>query len=629
MSLNTGANVNVELMLDANNKYMYQSPDTKILVKNVAELVLYRKEPAQSKSLDSMTFSLDTDGFFIDRNAFITIDRLPIKFTFPSTAAAANAIDFHEKVFNNYQDLTLKPFALLNAINSIEVGIDSLKQTVTNVSEILPIISNYYKPEDVHQFFDASQMDYTWSNNIHKGAINYVPSISTTGNQIKVRNAPATLDNNNPYSAVANNSFNSRTPLLTADDDAAFASGATTGTFWLHNLTTWLPFNLLGIAGDDTPLYNVNKITIKISFHPNWASRLFSTTYDPVTKTSPYTMSIDNSKINESFNDSTLALRLYRPPQNIQSNLKPENPYIIEYPIIDLDSRFTDVNFRAGEVSKSVNSTNFDMRAIPKQVFVALVPKRVDDNDYLTNNNHFCRIDSLACEMAGTNTIIAPNNSSEMIYQYCKQEGLNKSKNTALYLSGFPAIIDVSNMIGCKTNSFVGVSTDGTSGKNTLRLNMNITRLHQDTTNFMSTAAADLWKKLDKTYELKCVFIYQGFLCYNLLGQKFASIESLSSSNLNSIVNNINELYHKFVPEANILGGSIFSAIGPALKNVGKGLFNVVKAAIANKDGFRDNLMKAYNGAGLTNGMYSNVIGGLDNHMPLNGGREGNSWKSY
>jgi hypothetical protein len=38
-----------------------------------------------------------------------------------------------------------------------------------------------------------------------------------------------------------------------------------------------LPFNLLGISGDSSPLYHANNVKLTVTFHNNWPNRVFQT----------------------------------------------------------------------------------------------------------------------------------------------------------------------------------------------------------------------------------------------------------------------------------------------------------------------------------------------------------------
>jgi hypothetical protein len=109
-------------------------------------------------------------------------------------------------------------------------------------------------------------------------------------------------------------------------------------------------------------------------------------------------------------------------------------------------------------------------------------------------------------------TEIATGNSSDYLYQFCKNKGLNCNKETASFLKGFPICVDVSDDLGCsKTAAKIGLNLSNTSGKYTVRISGNISRLHTDFSSNSSTATeAELFNYLEKTYELSVVFVYQG-----------------------------------------------------------------------------------------------------------------------
>jgi hypothetical protein len=73
----------------------------------------------------------------------------------------------------------------------------------------------------------------------------------TTDNQ-KVLIKASSLSQNDPFSATVDDRFNSRVPVFTCS--AAAATATKEIDVKLHGLSTWLPFNLLGISGDSSPL---------------------------------------------------------------------------------------------------------------------------------------------------------------------------------------------------------------------------------------------------------------------------------------------------------------------------------------------------------------------------------------
>lgn len=622
MSLPAG-NSNIEYVLDSNEKFTPLAANSKVLIENIAQLVSYREESPQSTHTDQFTFSIDTSDNFVDRGVLLTFDKLRLKTTLNNGKnAAATVIDFHDNVFDGYKDLCLKQFGMMNAINRIDVKIDNQLFSSNDVSETFNLVSPYYDKAQVHKYFDASLPDYLYDNRLHQAGV-YVPTLNANNDKIMFKNAVSTLDINSPYSSVSNSEYNTRIPVFTLDTAVAAADITKPINVTLHGMSCWLPFNILGILGETTPLYNVGTIQITIILHKDWPSRIFSTV-PGANGNAKYTF--DFNRTTEGAVSSKIFVRLYTPPEQIRSALDEKKPYLFEYPHIVLDSRKSDVVFDAGKHELNINTAIFDMPSIPQKIYVGVTPKLEAVNEHLINNNHFCRWNNLRVELLGQPTEIVSGNNSEYLYNLCKENGLSLNKQTALYTLGFPLCLDVSNNLACKSNNHIGLNLSGSSGKYTFRISGNISRLHTDfVTNAVTDTEANLWKYNKKVYEMKCAFVYKSFCTYNIAGKKFDDVQSLSADNFNSARGDIQSLYENFVPRVNIVGGSIFSSLMPHIKNgISKGI-NIAKAIISNKNGIRDKILEASKGSGAQ----SNIIGGVfDSHAPILGANASN-WKDY
>jgi hypothetical protein len=149
----------------------------------------------------------------------------------------------------------------------------------------------------------------------------------------------------------------------------------------------------------------------------------------PDYKVSKYTVRL-NTAIGIDSSDVNLHVRMYSPPSDITINK--EKAYIISYPICELDPYRQDIIFSPGKQSVNVNSVPFDLRSIPKKFFISVRPKCSTNDEHLLNNEHYCRWNSLRIEFLGSTTEIATGNSSDYLYQFCKNKGLNCNKETFL-----------------------------------------------------------------------------------------------------------------------------------------------------------------------------------------------------
>jgi hypothetical protein len=628
MSLNTNSStLDFDVLLDSNANFTPQGSDIKLLVKNIAENVIYRKEPVQSKNTNSFQFSFDIDSYFLNRGVWCNIENIPLLVNL-NDVTGVNDVElkeenFHTELFKDYKYLTLKHLGFHNCINSFKVNIDGENIDTNNASECLSVVSCCYDEDDINKHFDASQSDYVSNDILLTDTVKYVPTFGLQNNtECRIKKPEGTLDINSPYSAVTNTKNNSRIPLFTSFKAGAGKSNLTTTKHKLNlsNLTFWLPFNILSISSESNiSIYNGKKMTVLVNLHNNWVPRLFNSIpyVDATGKNQPrYSFSLDTAAYTgNTSGEINCYAKLYHAPQQIESLRNLNDKYIMEYPLVELDTRTTDVVFAESKPNTQINSTPFDLRAIPSKIFIAVTPKSITDEDHMINNTHFARFNSLYVEMMGTKTELATGNGAESLYILSKKNGLNMNKQTALFTKGFPVILDVSDDLGCKTNSYIGINTANSSGKYTLRVSGDVTRLHVE-------GALDHTQK-QKTYELKCIFTYVAYFAYNLMGRRFAKIESLSSDTLNTLNARLDGLYLSMVPRINIIGGAgIWAMLGDKMKGVASGLKNVISAVISNKNGIRDKLKDAYmDGSG-------NIIGGSDGHNPL-GGAMLNNWGAY
>lgn len=94
---------------------------------------------------------------------FSKIFNFLIKLLFSRTLATTvpiTEINYVDKFFDNYTSFAWKQFGFLNAIQSITLSLDSgFNYVVTDVAEMLKIVSRYYKEDVVHQRIPASMPD--------------------------------------------------------------------------------------------------------------------------------------------------------------------------------------------------------------------------------------------------------------------------------------------------------------------------------------------------------------------------------------------------------------------------------------------------------------------------------------
>ena len=644
--------LNLNVLVDANPKYLPQN-EVSLLVENIAENVTYRHVGVYNKAGDNISFIIDNDSDFVDRNMFINWSNIPLKIKLITPVTVTQAeydnldIYFHEKIFKGYTDLCMAELGMQRGIQSVECNLDSGMFPTRQYSEAMKILPSYYRKDEMAYIFDCSVPDKTTNFNSMDDAAAYIPTYGVDGAKMVILNSK--LSNLNPFSPTVDEQANSRTPFFKYEGCVATANGANFDisqvSVTLHNLSTPIAINVLGTIGDETPLYNINKMILSLNLHSNWASRIFASKPTVTTANgsvtgykSKYEITLDRAKYNNNESgDIEIHYRTYKAPNYIAETMRPDSQYIYNYPFVELDQRSAEVVVKENERNKSVSAVAFDIHAVPKKIYVAVVPKKVSDEEYLCTPNYFGRVDDLSVELLGRNTPIATGNGSEVLYNISKENGLNMNKQEALYLKGFPVCIDTSNNLSANANTFVGVAANAGSGKQTVRINLSFTSLARDVANNLYTLANLATTKnsvnIQRTYEIQVLFVYSAYLTCNMFGKKFERLSSLTNETLLTMDAHLTNLTTRIVPKMNAIGGktggSWISAIGPALKNVGTGLFNVLKATIKNKDGLRDKLMEAYRGSGPFDGHAPALGAGGQQHNIIGGTQSLSKYSHY
>ena len=613
--------LDVTLMVDANEKYT-PIGNVVIPVENTSEQVMFRAKPPSSQSNDTVTFDIDTDGNFLGRALQILWDNIPLKCTLAAaTGVTYTELDFHSKFFGGYKDLVMSPFGMLAGISSINVNIDGKNFQTHDVSTIMESICHYYSPDELARYFDASNHNIYYSNLVDE-TNPWIPSVTTDNQKVLIK--ASTLSQNDPFSATVDDRFNSRVPVFTCPAGSATANKEI--KLKLHGLSTWLPFNLLGISGESSPLYHANNVKLTVTFHSNWVNRIFQTRRKELaTETSSvepmYKFALDTDATNKALGELRCCFKTFAAPQYVKSTMNAsQDRYLQSYSLIEHDTKVTPIKFPSKDTSVVINSSDFNLRAIPKSLIISVANTRTRDEDFLTDPAHFARIDSLTVELAGKVTEIATGNGADQLFTLAKSNGLELNKTQALYTFGFPVRLNTSDNLTCPSNTYVGYSAFGDKGSITLRIRGSCTRLHHHTENgkfkVPTTDAPEIkdtevFKRYAKEYELRVTVIYASYFAYRMTGSKFDVIESLSASTLDSLKSHTNMLKVSYAPRMNTLGGSWITSLLPTLKDIGKGAYNVVRDMISNKNGIRDKIVDSYKGA---------TGGAFDNHMPLSGG---------
>lgn len=602
-------------VLDANPKYdfSYKSSDVYML-QNVAEDVNYQVTATNSTGLRNLSFTIKNPSLFFDRGVSLNIEPIELIMKRKTTPDAEPTADnYITGFFDKYQSLAYRQFGFLNAIDSIKVNLDGTIFTVNNVADMLKICSCYYDESVVNDKIDASLPDLMDYDN-YLASDKQVKTVSESGAEFSCR--PSISNAYSPFGTMGTNDYNTRQPALIFKGvpDGAWGTGGTDDERRkIHVATTgfqcFIPFTIFAIPGDVIPLAGVKAIELTINLHTNWEKRLFSST------------SIESVDLNtKNFNavKASLNWRSFTPPEYIAKEAINVNKYAVGFPTVEMSNNIREINFRTTENTVAVPSLEYDLRAIPKAVYIAAKLKQDGSNTTIGTADVYARIDSVNIELCGKKTQTFDNSSG--VYSLAKNNGLNLSKE-CMYLSGFPLKIVTTNDLGAKSNSLVG-SVNNQSN----RLNL---------TNIKLTNVAR--KGNDATYEIRVIVVYDGLLDYD--HGKWTVYESLISAASQELSADLHAsaLYNGQINSMNnVIGGSIgtiFSSMIPYVKKAAKGAFNIGKQAFTNKD-FRNALMHAANGNRVewnkpetTGSGYAVTGGSLSSHSPIFGG--GRNFQEY
>ena len=602
--------------------FNHKSTDTYV-VQNIAEDVNYTDIATTSTNRYQLTFQLDPANVFMDRGVQLRLD-IPLLFE-RTTAATTTPVetDYVKSFFDDYTSFAWKQFGFINAMQNISVTMDGFTYTVTDVAEIMKIVSRYYDEDIVHQRVPASLPDVMDYNNYNEtsAAIKTCPLDNTSKMMIK----PSVIKSHNIFGTLGNPDFNTRTPMIAFD---LYTAPQLKGS--IISETCFIPFSIFGISGLDTqPLTGVKSMSLRINLKSNWEKHLFCTKASFMKS-----VKFDDSRVN-SFK-ANLSYRTYCPPQYIDEahGLSRHVPdYNHKFQVVELQNSVQTVSFLETDISKTIPTMSYKIKAIPKAIYLAATLKAVSEDHLMSTPDVFTRINSFNIEVAGKKTTLPSHPTG--IMDIAKANGYQDSMEIGYYLGGYPVKINTTDDIGAKSNALVG-STQNVQ---------NEIRIH----NINMSNVARFGQKCD--YELRLICVYDSLLAYR--NGKFTLMESLLESETDiNVQAHVSELYNHQIQKMNMIGGSfgsLFAASVPTLKKVGKGAFNVVKRFATDKK-FRSQVLDAYNNVKrtvegtpqnfvekgtssrpvnfveTTTGGFSNVIGagGYSSHVPIGGRPVGN-----
>lgn len=562
--------ITTKYLIEPNPGYDFNNKLTDVyVVQNIAEDVNYTNISTSSTNRYQLNFQIDPGNVFMDRGVQLRVD-LPLVFEriTPATVTPTKE-NYADAFFDGYKSFAWKQFGFANAIQNIAITIDGFTYTVTDVPEMLKIVSRYYDEEIVHQRVPASLPDVMDYDNYSQTS-KFVKTSPLNGSDDPLMIKPSIINSHNIFESLGNPDFNTRTPMVCFTD---YKDEKLAGEIVSENC--FIPFSIFGIRGLDVqPLIGVKSINLKITLKSSWEKHLFCTK-DAFMKS----VKFDESRLNKFVVD--LGYKTYCPPQYIDqahglSQAVPD--YNLKFQICELQNSVQTISFKASDIIKKIPVVTYKIKAIPKAIYVAATMKAPNDESLMSTPDLFARINDLAIEVAGKKTIL-PNYPTG-IMEIAKSNGYQDSIEIGYYLGGYPLKINMTDDLGAKSNALVG-------SRNNIQNELRIT-------NLTVSNVARYGEACD--YDIRVVCIYDSMLAYR--NGKFTLMDSLLETETGiNIEAHVSTLYNHQIQKMNAIGGSmgsLFSAAIPTLKKIGKGVFNVVKRIATDKN-FRGHLLDAYN----------------------------------
>ena len=563
--------ITTDFLIEPNPQYDFNHKlSDAYVVQNIAEDVNYAEVGTSSTNTQQLTFNVDPANLFTGRGFTLNLD---IPLTFERTTAATVAItqdNYVTAFMDNYSSLSWKQFGFINAIQNITVTMDGFNYTVTDVAEMMKIVSRYYDEDIVHQRVPASLPDcMDYSNYAETNAV--VKTIALD-QESSLAIKPTIINTHNVFGNMGNPDYNTRTPMI------VFGSSTTTKLSGsIKSETCFIPFSVFGIQGLDTqPLVGVKSMSIKIGLKNSWEKHLFCTKGKFFKA-----VGFDHSRVTDF--KVNIQYKTFNAPQYVDAahGLSQTVPdYNMKFQICELQNSVQQVSFSATDKQKNLPILSYKIRAVPKAIYIAAVLKADNDDDLINTPDVFCRIDNLDIEIAGKKTIL-PNTPIGLM-NIAKANGYQDSMEIGYYLGGYPLKLNMTDDLGAKSNTLVG-------SRNNIQNELRISNLRLANVARAFSVA---------NYDIRVICVYDSMLSYR--NGKFQLIESLlEAADGVNIEAHVSSLYNNQIGGANMIGGSfgsLFAAAIPTMKKMGRGVFNVAKKFATDKE-FRGRVVDAFNNA--------------------------------
>jgi len=369
------------------------------------------------------------------------------------TAAAAGGADYSlataRTALGGLADIAFSPFSILNLVNSMNINFGSNTYTITNPGAMMQLLATATNPYVASKTLSNCCIRPDFIND-YRQALDTVKDIKVclkNGNVGYVKyNQPLQASGLSGWGEA--DEWGYRTPAYYIE----LNPGSPKDSFYItFEIDTFIPMSLFGVSKNATPLWGIEKMHLTMNLKTEW-SRLFSI------KNSADSKKFDLQTM-EFVDAPTLSACVYTPPQDIISQfIKPDGnimPYDVPFNHFQLQENIITQEVDAGkEYDFIFNSIAFT--TLPKRLYVGvirnldteLVPETPFEADTpawhkkAAKPRTFARIESLGLAIDGANSLV--NARADDLYKISCQNGLEYDYQTAMYLAGFPIILDVS-----------------------------------------------------------------------------------------------------------------------------------------------------------------------------------------
>lgn len=440
MSITVTESLKHSYRLLPNERFMPIPNDVVVALRNTPVVSRVHKVNSLDTNPDVFNFDLNvgSENYF-NNNVCISVD-LPLTFkrvSAPATTATPpvpiviNRDNFVKDFFNNFQNLALSQFPLLQAMENYSVTFDSTE--VTNKSNILAqfaSVSNYWDEGEVNRHFQGSLPDRFSSHALNTGSnTTQHETLGPDGKVWTTINPP--LVSENPFGGSYSTRYNSRVPLM------RYVSCVGDTCNVVVRFYTHLPLSFFGIPTSDDVMYGVNNLKVAVRLKPSAPHWLFSirdglSTFTNITFT-PATTAV-----------ASLTTQVYNPPSHVKSIMKQAgllNPYAIEYTnTLSTGPRQTvSVSSVIGS-EQEFNVPLVQCQQIPKSIYISVMRKRgLGLAGTTAVPLHFGLIKSLDISFNGANT---PFSTIESLEHLALKNGLDMDDKMR-YSKGYAVKIDL------------------------------------------------------------------------------------------------------------------------------------------------------------------------------------------